>query len=374
MLHIYKIKEAIYSYVEESNMSDDKIRTNNINCNTDFNKIILNQFSVDVLNSDSIKYYIIDISVANNTQSFFKLDQMDLLSSIGAIAKGKGDKEFHPTLGGLLFFGNYKEIKQLLPNFRYFYGEKDELDKSYFNIIQTDNYNSWSGNLYDFFNGVLKSFIKDCKIPSAVEGLRRREESPITPILKEVLVNALLNVDYTKNEGLHIIRNISDKTIKMFVTGSQNKEIEYIRSFKNIKPSNKGMYKMFYLMGEGKKIKLGFNFFHRALRNLNCDLSFSEASDSDSNSYVLVRYNKYKYIKDQQTKSNEFRFLSDKDNLTSYEKIVLAFIRDDINISIDNLANNCNKSTLFVGQIIASLIKKGEIEDSFDENAHWTIL
>lgn len=355
-------------------MSDDKIGINNINCNTDFNKIILNQFTVDVLNSDSIKYYIIDISVANNTQSFFKLDQIDLLSSIGAIAKDKGDKEFHPTLGGLLFFGNYKEIKQVLPNFKFFFGENDDLDKSYFNIIQTDDYDTWSGNIYDFFNGVLKSFIKDCKIPSRVEGLRRREESPITPILKEVLVNAILNVDYTKNEGLHVLRNISGKTIKMFVSGNQNKEVEYIRSFKNIKTANKGMYKMFYLMGEGKKIKLGFNFFYRALRNLNCDLSFFEAQDEESKSYVLVRYSKYKYIKDQQNKSNEFRYLSDKVNLTSYEKIVLAFIRDDINISIDNLATNCNKSTVFIEQVITSLIKKGEIEDSVDENAHWTIL
>lgn len=336
--------------------------------------IILNQFSIDVFNSDSIKYFIKEISIANQSQSFFNLEETELLMSISAIAFDKLDNSYHPTLVGLIMFGDIKEIKQVLPTYNLYYGEIDK-DNKFINILSTDN-EDWSCNVYDFYRFITSLLTKGFSTPQPIEGLRRKEESPIMGSLKEVFLNTILNVDFLSDEGVRIERNLVSDTIRLSNTGKQKDIQEYYQSFKEIKEKNKGIYKIFYLMGEGKMIKLGFDYLEKKLKSFNCDISFIPATNYYPASCVLINYSSYEFLKHNSsiTSNNKLIPLKDKTHLTANEKVVLAFIRDDNSISIDEISLNCNKTVYLVSQIVLSLIKKKEIEDSEIEGRRWDLL
>lgn len=111
---------------------------------------ILPDMDMNALNNESIKNFRTRHQAVNPNHVWHKLNDEDYLERIGAAKVSIDDKQMHPTVAGLLMFGEEYKIRYEFPE--YFLDYREMLDPS---IRWTDRIESssgeWSGNLIDFF-------------------------------------------------------------------------------------------------------------------------------------------------------------------------------------------------------------------------------
>ena len=86
--------------------------------------LILENLLISDLNQDSIHRYRIMFNNLKPDHTWVKLADAEFLLKIGAAKKSQNDGNIHPTLGGLLFFGDFVNISDELPNFFLDYRER----------------------------------------------------------------------------------------------------------------------------------------------------------------------------------------------------------------------------------------------------------
>ena len=156
----------------------------------------------------------------------------------------------HPTAAGMLMFGDEYNIVRHFPE--YFLDYREMLDPT---IRWTDRIQSssgeWSGNLCDFYFRVYNRISMDVKIPFAMQGGDRIEDTPVHKALREALANCLINADYYGTRGVVI-----KKELKKLIFENPG----YIRTGKiqmrkggESDPRNKSLMKMFNLINIGER-------------------------------------------------------------------------------------------------------------------------
>ncbi len=65
---------------------------------------------------------------------------------------------------------------------------------------------SWSGNLFDFYQKVIRKLTADLKIPFVLEGDQRQDDTPVHKALREALVNTLIHSDYTGRISVLVVK------------------------------------------------------------------------------------------------------------------------------------------------------------------------
>lgn len=112
-------------------------------------KMLINM-DISFLNIESIKKFRLRHQIVNNGHIWHQLSDNDYLERIGAAKFSIDDAKLHPTVAGLLMFGNEYKIRYEFPE--YFLDYREMLDPA---IRWTDRIESssgeWSGNLIDFF-------------------------------------------------------------------------------------------------------------------------------------------------------------------------------------------------------------------------------
>ncbi len=131
------------------------------------------------------------------------LTDAEYLERIGAAGISLADNQLHPTVAGLLMFGQEHKITQVFPD--YFLDYREMLDPS---IRWTDRVVSiggdWSGNLFDFFFRINKKLVKDLKVPFKLEGIFRVDDTPVHKAIREALANCFANADFNTRRGIVI--------------------------------------------------------------------------------------------------------------------------------------------------------------------------
>ena len=126
------------------------------------------------------------------------------LMKIGAAARGR-DGKVHPTLAGLVCFGNFNEITNVLPYFFLDYREHLSPDVRWTDRVCSGDAN-WSGNVFDFFFRINQSITAGVKVPFKIasDNVTRDDDTPVHKALREVLANALIHADYHGRRGIVI--------------------------------------------------------------------------------------------------------------------------------------------------------------------------
>ena len=110
---------------------------------------IIENFSMDVLNKETVHAYRQRHNAARPTHVWGNLDDDAYLERIGAAKVSDNDGKYHPTAAGLLMFGEEYKILYIYPE--YFLDYREMLDPT---IRWTDRVQSesgdWTGNLFDF--------------------------------------------------------------------------------------------------------------------------------------------------------------------------------------------------------------------------------
>ena len=175
--------------------------------------LVLENLSIEDLNSESIRSYRQIFKNLKDDHIWTKLDDDEFLIKIGAAKKSQNDGRIHPTLGGLIFFGNFITIVDELPNYFLDYREHHLGNTRWSDRVSSGD-GTWSGNIFDFYFKVMDRLTADVKKPFKLDSnLMRIDDTPVHKALRECLANALIHADYYGRRGIVIDKEFRKITI-----------------------------------------------------------------------------------------------------------------------------------------------------------------
>ena len=165
---------------------------------------VLDELTITDLDADSIRRYRMYFSQLRPGHVWSSLADDGFLMKIGAAARGR-DGNMHPTLAGLVCFGDFNAITNVLPYFFLDYREHLSPDVRWTDRVCSGDAN-WSGNIFDFFFRINQSITAGVKVPFKIasDNVTRDDDTPVHKALREVLANALIHADYHGRRGIVI--------------------------------------------------------------------------------------------------------------------------------------------------------------------------
>ena len=164
---------------------------------------LMDELTIGDLNADSIRRYRMMFGQIREGHAWTKLPDDEFLVKIGAARKdAKG--VVRPMLSGLVCFGDFAAITNVLPG--YFLDYRERLgDGSRWTDRIAAHDPDWSGNIVDFYFRIYDRITSDIKVPFKLnERGIREEQTPFHKSLRELLANALIHADYHGRRGIVI--------------------------------------------------------------------------------------------------------------------------------------------------------------------------
>lgn len=215
---------------------------------------ILHNMNLDIFYPETVKSFRSRHAAVNPDHVWHKLDDNAYLERIGAASISDIDGKLHPTVAGLLMFGEEYKIRYEFPD--YFLDYREMLDPS---IRWTDRLESssgeWSGNIMDFFFQMERKLLRDIKKPFKLDGITRIDETPVHKAIREALANCFANADFNFSRGIVILKDQDSIIIEnpgSIITG----KAQMLKGGMS-EPRNSTIMKMFNLIHVGERAGSG---------------------------------------------------------------------------------------------------------------------
>ena len=221
---------------------------------------ILEDFTCDDLDSESLQQYRQRFSARAPTHPWLALDETTFLQRLGAFRHDRHTGQSGPTVAGLLMFGRSQALYDLPDGRRLHldYRERLSLDP---NIRWTDRVTddgTWTCNLFQFYQRVIPRLTADLKLPFGLTpDLIRTGETEVHQAIREALTNALIHADYRGQGGI-IIEKYRDR-LEFSNPGLLLLDIEQIYRGGVSECRNQNLQKLFFMLGYGEKAGSGFD-------------------------------------------------------------------------------------------------------------------
>lgn len=154
----------------------------------------LENFPLSCLCHTTLREFRLLMAMRNPEHPWNRLPDEEFLLAAGAAGWDRQRSARHPTVAGLLLFGQLPELKATFPRYRLIYREEGrEIDSES---------GDWSGNLFDFY---LRSARRLTAL-SILHTVDQEKAAFIAGALREAAGNAMLHADYFGGGGLTILR------------------------------------------------------------------------------------------------------------------------------------------------------------------------
>ena len=222
-------------------------------------QIILEEYDIKNINKETLKDYRIRFKIhKGETHEWNKIDDEEFLYRLNAL--DRQTKKL--TLAGLLMFGEEKDIVSILPNYFLDYREiKDSVTTERWSNRITSWDDSWTGNLWDFFEKIVNRLTADLEIPFELDNnLMRIEDTTIHKCIRKALSNSLIHTQY--DESGSIVIEKGENYFKFANPG--NMRIPVAEAFKGGQsdPRNPLLHKMFSYLGYGERAGSGLSMIN----------------------------------------------------------------------------------------------------------------
>ncbi|GGY44203.1 hypothetical protein GCM10011297_16430 [Bacterioplanes sanyensis] len=167
---------------------------------------ILFHYGLDDLDADTFKAYRQLYAALQPDHPWNEANTRDFLRNIGAWRIDRETGREGLTRAGLLMFGQLPSIQECFPNYMLDYQERPEATTEARWIDRLTLDGSWSGNLFDFYRRIIKKLTNDLKVPFALDGAIRQDNSPVHQALREALINTLVHADYTGRASILVVK------------------------------------------------------------------------------------------------------------------------------------------------------------------------
>lgn len=218
-----------------------------------FDQSIATEFTVSDLSEKTVSAYRNHYRVLWPDSGWNSLDNEQFLMAIGAAALDKG--VLRPTFAGLLMFGASHDICAEMPGYMLDYREYDDGPLEW-----TDRFTSvdgdWSGNLFEFFLESLRHLRRTFRHRMRIgPDLKRIDDSEMDKIVREALLNAVVNTDFSGSGGLVVERRPGIASIRN--PGTLMMPLERMLAGGTSDPRNPTVFRMLQFIGFGKGIGSG---------------------------------------------------------------------------------------------------------------------
>ncbi len=213
--------------------------------------LVLENLLISDLNQESVHRYRIMFNNIKPNHVWAKLGDEEFLLKIGAAKKSQVDGKIHPTLGGLIFFGDFMTITDEVPNFFLDYREFLSSETRWSDRVCSGD-GDWSGNVFDFYFKVIDRLTSDVKKPFKLDtNLQRVDDTPVHKSLRECLANALIHADYYGRRGIVIDKEF--RKVKISNPGTFRISIDEAISGGISDARNGKIFNMFSLIKVGER-------------------------------------------------------------------------------------------------------------------------
>ena len=247
---------------------------------------ILKHYYLEDIDGETLKIYRRHFKDKDPFHPWLDLDDHDFLYQLGACNKDRETGDIGLTLAGLLMFGNFRAIHEVLPNYILDYRETNSDDDSvrWKDRVTTDG--SWSGNVYDFFRKVRPKLIEGLKIPFILDDGQRKDESHVNEALREALVNSLIHADYEGKLAILIEKKHDEFTFSNPGTLRLPREVVLKGGVSDCR--NRSLQKMFQFVGAAEQAGSGVSRIQRAWKEQEWrNPILAEDFDLDRTEWVL---------------------------------------------------------------------------------------
>jgi ATP-dependent DNA helicase RecG len=167
---------------------------------------ILPGYTTEDLDPDSLRIYRNMYSTREPDHPWNKIDNQAFLTQIGAWRRDRVSGVSGLTRAGLLMFGQYRPILDAFPNYMVDYQEQPEVKTEARWIDRVVPDGTWSGNIFDFYQKVIRKLTADLKVPFTMQGDQRQDDTLVHKALREALVNTLIHADYSGRASILVLK------------------------------------------------------------------------------------------------------------------------------------------------------------------------
>ena len=335
---------------------------------TSQDSLVLENLLISDLNQDSVHRYRILFNNLKPDHIWAKLGNEEFLLKIGAARKSQNDGKIHPTLGGLIFFGDFITITDELPNYFLDYREHLSSDIRWSDRVSSGD-GTWSGNIFDFYYKVIDRLTADIKKPFKLDSnLLRVDDTSIHKSLRECLANALIHADFYGRRGIIVDKEFRKITISN--PGTFRISIDEAIAGGISDARNGKIFNMFSLINVGERSGTGIcDVYHVWDENGFKKPTFTETVNPER--VVLTLQTEVDGNIDNTDGNSDG---NPDGNLTQNEMLVLQVISQTPGLSAAKVGSHIGISKPSVERVLHSLKKKGIIRREGSTRGKWIIL
>ncbi len=337
---------------------------------TSVDTLVLDDVKMSALNPDSIKSYRNRFNIEKENHVWNSLPTEEFLLKIGAAKIAEVDGKIHPTLGGLIFFGNYIDISDVLPNFFLDYREKLKTDTRWMDRICSGD-GDWSGNVYDFYFKVIDRLTSDVKKPFKInEQLLREDDTPVHKSLREAFANALIHADYHGRRGVVIEKEF--RTIKIANPGIFRVNVADAIAGGLSDTRNTRIFNFFSLIKVGERSGMGLcNLYHVWEENGFPQPTIKETIEPDRITITL----QIDAMQNDNSGAKSGANAKSGVNIGAKQTKVLEYVKKNATATSSNISIELSMPLRTVQRILTQLQKDGFLRNDGDrKSCRWTVL
>lgn len=308
-------------------------------------------YTMDDIDIPTLDRYRRRFQTENPEHIWNDLNNKDFLRQLGGYYINRQQQKEGLTMAGLLMFGKGLSIRERFSNFRMDYIDKSNLvgDERYSDRITYDG--TWENNLYNFIRMVSPRLTQDLPRPFKLEGMQRKDDTPLHKAVREAFTNSIIHADFMIN-GILKVEKFDDGLV-FTNPGLLKLPLEQIYAGGESKARNQHIQIMLRMIGLGENIGSGFPSILKAWQDEHWERPLLTEQPE------LLQVKLHLKIKGYAKNVTKDDINDDTNKITDYQQ-------NDTKNDINNVTKNVTKELSKRQLNIVEMIKEDNLVTTFD--------